>query len=334
MAYMYKIMFFNMMLIGTLITISSYSWFSMWLGLEMNLLAIIPLMIKKNSYSKEAVMKYFFAQAIASSLIFFVVITSDSFFDFDSLNIKGQIIMNSALLLKMGAAPFHFWFPEVISGLSWPNVFVMSTWQKIAPMIMLNNLTDSPLFLSLTIISSSIVSGMQGLNQTSLRKIMAYSSINHTGWMISSIMTSMDTWIIYMLIYSFILFNMMSFFNKFNVFWMQQLNFIYSNKKNTKLVIFLNFMSLGGLPPFIGFFPKWLVILMMLKNSFYFTCLMLIISTLITLFFYIRMTFFSTTNKTMENLNFIFKHLSWPVIFFNIFLLLSLILYIIYYSIF
>nr|YP_009528682.1 NADH dehydrogenase subunit 2 [Cyrtotrachelus buqueti]AXU05695.1 NADH dehydrogenase subunit 2 [Cyrtotrachelus buqueti] len=334
MTNLYKMIFFNLMILGTLITISSYSWLAMWLGMEINLLAIIPLMIKKETYSKEATMKYFFVQVFTSTLVFFTIISSGPFLEFDTSITKNQIILVTALLTKMGAAPFHYWFPEVIKGLTWPNIFLMSTWQKIAPMIMLNFLTNSTLFMSFAIISSSIVSGIQGLNQTSVRKIIAYSSINHTGWMISSILTSTDTWIAYMMVYSFILSTMTYFFNMFNVSWMQQLNFMYTDKKNTKLILFMNFLSLGGLPPFIGFFPKWLVIMMMLKNGFFSTCFMLIISTLITLFFYVRLTFSSFSNKTMENVIFVIKHLSYPVILFNIFFLLSLILYMIYYSLF
>nr|ALN11752.1 NADH dehydrogenase subunit 2 [Rhynchophorus ferrugineus] len=331
---LYKIMFFNLTLLGTFITISSISWYTMWLGLEINLLAVIPLLIKENNYSKEAAMKYFLAQAFASSLIIFAVVTSDSFFELNLSSLKNQIILNSALLMKMGAAPFHFWFPEVVSGLSWPSIFLLSTWQKIAPMIMISFLTNSPILMTFAIISSSVISGVQGLNQTSTRKIMAYSSINHTGWLISTFLSSLDIWIIYMLIYSFILLSTVYFFNKFNIFWMQQLNFIYSDKKNTKLIIFLNFLSLGGLPPFMGFFPKWLAIMMMLKSNFFFTCIILIISTLLTLFFYVRLTFFSMTNKTMENILIIIKHMSYPAILLNLFLLLSLVMYMIFYSIF
>lgn len=188
--------------------------------------------------------------------------------------------------------------------------------------------------MSFAIISSSIVRGIQGLNQTRVRKIIAYSSINHTGWIISSILTSTDTWIAYIIVYSFILSTITYFFNIFNVSWIQQLNFIYTDKKNTKLILFINFLSLGGLPPFIGFFPKWLVIIMILKNGFFSTCFILIIRTLITLFFYVRLTFSSFRNKTIENVIFVIKHLRYPVILFNIFFLLRLILYIIYYSLF
>nr|YP_009185957.1 NADH dehydrogenase subunit 2 [Sciodrepoides watsoni]ALO70910.1 NADH deshydrogenase subunit 2 [Sciodrepoides watsoni] len=290
-------LFFSTLLIGTLITISSYSWMGMWMGLEINLLSIIPLMNNKfNLFSSETSVKYFIVQALASTtLMFSIIFMSMNFSPWNSfMNLNLLMIFNSSLLMKMGAAPFHFWFPEVIEGLNWFNSFILLTWQKIAPMMLI--ITNSTLFMTIIIITSTMISGIMGMNQTSIRKILAYSSINHISWMIATLMFFKTLWLIYFTIYSIISMNLILIFNKFNIFYFKQIfNFIKSPLM--KLFFTLNFFSLGGLPPFLGFFPKWLTIQFMINNNLMITAFFMILMTLLTLFFYIRITFTALTFK-------------------------------------
>nr|ALO77283.1 NADH deshydrogenase subunit 2 [Scraptia sp. SCR02] len=293
---MYKLIFFNMMILGTLISISSYSWLAMWMGLEINMLSIIPLFSStKNMYSSESAMKYFITQAMASMILLFSVImmmTSEEFIN-PVMNSNLLLILNSALLTKVGAAPFHYWFPEVMEGLNWINCMILLTWQKIAPMILvMNNLLNKE-FLFMIIITSLIISTIMSFNQISLRKIMAYSSINHIGWMISSILISKSIWFIYFSIYTFISINLIYIFNKFNCYYLTQLLSLINQNKILKINFMMNFLSLGGIPPFIGFFPKWLNINWLILNNNYTLTFMLIMFTLIMLYIYIRMTFTS-----------------------------------------
>nr|QGA74002.1 NADH dehydrogenase subunit 2 [Phratora sp. N57] len=300
----YKILFFTTMMLGTLIAVASYSWLSMWIGLEINLLSIIPLLkSQKSLFPTEAILKYFITQALASTILMFSIIVNMNLESLLSFSAPwSMIIMNSALLTKMGAAPFHTWFPEVMEGLNWSNSILMLTWQKIAPMILFSYNLQMTSFISFVIVSSTIVSGILGLNQISLRKIMAYSSINHIGWMIASMLSMKMTWVSYFLIYSAISLNIIIFFMYFNVFTMKQLFMCLSMDKFTKLLFSLNFLSLGGLPPFLGFFPKWLVISKLVENNFISISVILIIFTLITLFFYLRLMFPSLTLASSESI--------------------------------
>nr|YP_010876291.1 NADH dehydrogenase subunit 2 [Bruchus pisorum]WHE17342.1 NADH dehydrogenase subunit 2 [Bruchus pisorum] len=290
----YKILFMNTLIMGTLITISYYSWFSMWMGLEINLLSILPLMTNpKNLYPSEAAMKYFITQALASLILLFTIIMSMNFKGFIPQNSSNMLmlILNSSLFLKMGAAPFHAWFPEVMEGLNWINCFIMLSWQKIAPMVILMYNLNMTLFLSWIIVISSIIGGIMGLNQISLRKILAYSSINHIAWMLSSMINLKIIWFLYFIIYTIITLNLVVIFWYFNIFYVNQLFMIFNSNKLFEFLFAMNFLSLGGLPPFLGFFPKWLVVNNLINNQFYSLALILIVSTLITLYFYVRMTF-------------------------------------------
>lgn len=209
------------------------------------------------------------------------------------INSNLLFILNSALLTKIGAAPFHYWFPEVIEGLNWVNCLILLTWQKIAPIILLINNALNEKFIIFIISFCLIISALSGFNQIRIRKIIAYSSINHIGWMLSSIIISKSIWRIYFLIYTFISINLIFIFQKFNCFYLTQIIYLINQNKILKINFFLNFLSLGGIPPFIGFFPKWLNINWLISSNNFFLPLILIILTLIILFIYLRTIFSS-----------------------------------------
>nr|AXS65300.1 NADH dehydrogenase subunit 2 [Eurysternus sp. KM-2017] len=283
-------LFTTSLMLGTLISISSYSWMGMWLGLEINLFSIIPLISStENQLASEAALKYFITQALASTVILFSIIMLSFNMMYNlNMNFYLMILMNTALFTKMGAAPFHFWFPEIMEGLNWTNTFIMLTWQKIAPMILIMYTNMTIMYTSFIIIISSLISGIMGINQTSLRKILAYSSINHIAWMLASSLLIEMIWIYYFIIYSMINLNIIIIFKKFNLYYLKQLIISLNNKPMIKFFFLMNFMSLGGLPPFMGFFPKWLTIQTLIQFNYYTITFMMIIATLITLYFYMR----------------------------------------------
>nr|YP_009333632.1 NADH dehydrogenase subunit 2 [Monema flavescens]AOV94101.1 NADH dehydrogenase subunit 2 [Monema flavescens]ATO90154.1 NADH dehydrogenase subunit 2 [Monema flavescens] len=286
-----KMFFLFILFFSTLISISANSWFGCWIGLEINLLSFIPLISNsKNLISNEASLKYFLTQSIASINFLFMILLKLMLFNLLSDYIF-SIMINSPLLMKMGSAPFHFWFPNIVEGMSWINNFILMTWQKISPMILLSYYFNSN-FLILILILNSIIGAIGGLNQTSLRKIMAFSSINNLSWMISSLLISENLWIFYFMFYSFLISIMCFLFNNLNMFFINQLYLLNINSM-IKFSFLINFLSLGGLPPFIGFFPKWIIINFLMINKMQIIAFILIMMSLIMLFFYIRISFSS-----------------------------------------
>nr|WMQ77923.1 NADH dehydrogenase subunit 2 [Mesastrape fulguraria] len=287
-----KMFFIFILFFSTMISISSNSWFGCWIGLEINLMSFIPLISKSNNLmASEAALKYFLTQSIASiNFLFYIIMNMIMFKNFEFNNII-SLMINSSMLMKMGAAPFHFWFPNIVEGLSWFNNFILMTWQKITPMILLSYYFNKNLLI-FSIFLNIMIGAISGLNQTSLRKIMAFSSINNLGWMISSIMISENLWFFYLLMYSFLISIMCFFFYMMNSYFINQL-FIINMKPMIKINLLINFMSLGGLPPFIGFFPKWIIINFLMMNNFYFMTFIFIMMSLIMLFFYIRIIYSS-----------------------------------------
>nr|AII02442.1 NADH dehydrogenase subunit 2 [Stigmella roborella] len=285
-----KLFFLMILFFSTLIAISANSWLGCWIGLEINLLSFIPLISNSNNLmSSEAALKYFITQAIASSNLLMLILMNFLFFNFMFTNKILMIMINSSLLMKMGAAPFHFWFPNILEGLSWMNCFILMTWQKITPMILLSYYYCNN-FLFLIIFLTSMIGAIGGLNQKSLRKLMAFSSINHMGWMIAALMMSENLWNFYFIIYSLLTMIMCYMFFMFNSFYLNQIFYI-NYKKSIKFFIFLNLLSLGGLPPFMGFLSKWIILNNLIDNKLIMISFILIMSSLITLYMYIRITY-------------------------------------------
>nr|YP_010326137.1 NADH dehydrogenase subunit 2 [Tiracola plagiata]UNP49264.1 NADH dehydrogenase subunit 2 [Tiracola plagiata] len=285
-----KMFFFFVLFFSTLISISSNSWFGCWIGLEINLLSFIPLISNStNLLATEASLKYFLTQSIASiNFLFSILIKMILLKNFEMDNFI-SIMMNSAMLMKMGSAPFHFWFPNIVEGLSWLNNFILMTWQKITPMIILSYYMNNT-FILIIIMMNIVIGALGGLNQTSLRKLMTFSSINNLGWMISAIMISETLWFFYLMLYSFMISIMCFLFYILNMYFINQL-FINNMNFFIKINLLINFLSLGGLPPFIGFFPKWIIINFLINNNLYLMTFIFIMMSLIMLFFYIRISY-------------------------------------------
>nr|QTC08162.1 NADH dehydrogenase subunit 2 [Parachauliodes japonicus] len=287
-----KMIFLTCLILGTMMALSSNSWLGAWMGLEINLLSFIPLMSNlKNILSNESALKYFLVQALASSILLFSVILSFKNLSYLMLNTEffNQLMINSALLLKMGAAPFHFWFPSVMENLNWLNCLILMSWQKLAPLMLISYCLNSSYMYMITL-ASLIVGAIGGFNQLNLRSLMAYSSISHLGWILISMVYSETLWVTYYLLYVTLSSIMVLFFMNYSLFHMNQ---IYAMNFNPfiKFMMLTNMLSLGGLPPFLGFMPKLLVINLLASFKMFFMIFMMVMLTLITLFYYIRITY-------------------------------------------
>nr|ADT82001.1 NADH dehydrogenase subunit 2 [Hylobates agilis] len=283
---------------GTLITASSSHWFLAWVGLEMNMLAFIPVLTKKmNPRSTEAAIKYFLVQATASMILMMAILSNNLLSgQWTMANITNQYsstMMLTALAMKLGMAPFHFWVPEVTQGTTLTSGLLLLTWQKLAPisiMYQIFPMVNVNILLTFSILSV-MVGSWGGLNQTQLRKILAYSSITHMGWMMAVLPYNPNITIFNLIIYivltttAFLALNLNS----------STTTLLLSRSWN-KLTWLLplipsTLLSLGGLPPLTGFLPKWLVIEELTKNGTLIIPTTMAIITLINLYFYMRLIY-------------------------------------------
>nr|UKS08551.1 NADH dehydrogenase subunit 2 [Grapsus albolineatus] len=293
-------LFFFSLVLGPIISISSTSWFGAWIGLELNALSFIPLIaMKMNPYYSESALKYFLIQALGSALLIMSSFILISTFEMAS------IFLFLALLLKLGAAPFHFWFPQVMEGLAWPQAFLLMTLQKLAPMILLSYLITSNLVTKMTIMAAmltAVIGALGGLNNMHLRKIIAFSSINHMSWMLMALSVGDSFWLFYFLVYAIIVLSATTTFSSLQTFTLSDLVQSERSSVFNSTLISMNFLSLGGLPPLTGFIPKWLTIQIMADLNLFIPLFFLLVSALITLYFYLRIiiSFLIVLNPSMS----------------------------------
>nr|WNM82835.1 NADH dehydrogenase subunit 2 [Telatrygon biasa] len=286
------------LMLGTTMTFIASHWLLIWVGLEINTMAIIPLMIHQHHpRATEATTKYFITQATASALLLFAGTTNawstGQWNITEIINPISATLISIALALKIGLAPLHFWLPEVIQGLNLLTGLVLSTWQKLAPfaiLLQLYPLLNPTLLMTLGILSI-FIGGWGGLNQTQLRKILAYSSIAHIGWMIIILHYSPNLTLLNLIIYIIMTSSMFLLFNLNNT---TKINSIaISSTKSHLLIIMtmLTLLSLGGLPPLTGFMPKWLILQEMTKQNLFIMAIIMALAALLSLFFYLRLCY-------------------------------------------
>nr|QXU60617.1 NADH dehydrogenase subunit 2 [Dendronereis chipolini] len=288
------------MILGSIMALSSSNWVYVWMGLELNLLSFIPVMSSSSNLQEtESAVKYFIVQTIGSGILMvtaMMVLNSSMF----SLNQSVYTsIMCLSIMLKLGAAPTHWWLPHVMSGMSWMNCMILATWQKLAPiMLAMSSITClNPITVVLFSTMSAIVGGMGGMNQTQLRTILAYSSIGHLGWMLMATISSLSISILYFSVYCAINISIMFLMNKTSQL-KSVMNFSIMNMPNSSFMS-LSFllMSLGGLPPLLGFAPKWMVFMTTMDSLLLIPMLVLIVGSLMNLFYYLSMVFNFTLSQ-------------------------------------
>nr|ASH96845.1 NADH dehydrogenase subunit 2 [Macrhybopsis hyostoma] len=287
--------------LGTTLTFASSHWLLAWMGLEINTLAIVPLMAQHHHpRAVEATTKYFLTQATAAAVILFASTTNawitGEWNMTNMSNPAATTMILAALALKIGLAPMHFWMPEVLQGLDLLTGLILSTWQKLAPLTLIIQTAQAfdPLLLTTLGLMSTLIGGWRGLNQTQLRKVLAYSSIAHMGWMI--IVLQYAPQLTLLALFMYVLMTSAAFLT---------LKLLSTTKVNTLATIWsknpvltttaaLILLSLGGLPPLTGFMPKWFILQELAKQDLPLTATVMALAALISLYFYLRLCYTMT----------------------------------------
>nr|YP_010425920.1 NADH dehydrogenase subunit 2 [Microdous chalmersi]USL47877.1 NADH dehydrogenase subunit 2 [Microdous chalmersi] len=294
--------------LGTTITFASSHWLLAWMGLEINTLAILPLMAQHHHpRAIEATTKYFLTQATAAATLLFASITSawlNGQWDIQQITHPIPVTMITfALALKIGLAPMHTWLPEVLQGLNLTTGLILSTWQKLAPFALLIQL---PAYNHSTItalaLMSTLVGGWGGLNQTQLRKILAYSSIAHLGWMMLILQFAPSLSLLALATYITMTLSAFLMFKMNNATTINKLATSWSKAPAMTAMAPLILLSLGGLPPLTGFAPKWLILQELTKQDIALTATFAALTALLSLYFYLRLSYAMTLTMSPNNL--------------------------------
>nr|AUJ21797.1 NADH dehydrogenase subunit 2 [Bathygobius cocosensis] len=293
--------------LGTTITFASSHWLIAWMGLEINTLAILPLMTQgHHPRAVEATTKYFLTQATAAATLLFASVTNAWLTGQWGLGMTmhplPMTMILLALAMKLGLAPLHTWLPEVLQGLDLTTGLILSTWQKLAPFYLLiqTPFQDQRLLIVLAL-ASTLVGGWGGLNQTQLRKILAYSSIAHLGWMLLILQYSPSLTIMALVTYLIMTSTAFLALKTNRATTINTLATTWAKAPALTAALPLALLSLGGLPPLTGFMPKWLILQELTKQALPLTATLAALTALLSLYFYLRLSYAMTLTMAPNN---------------------------------
>nr|YP_010000938.1 NADH dehydrogenase subunit 2 [Atrichornis clamosus]QOD96863.1 NADH dehydrogenase subunit 2 [Atrichornis clamosus] len=296
-----KLVFMISILLGTTITITSNHWVMAWTGLEINTLAVLPLIAKSHHpRAIEAATKYFLVQATASTLILFSSMTNAWFtgqWDISQMTHPTScLILTAAIATKLGLAPFHFWFPEVLQGSSLMTGLLLSTVMKFPPITLFFMTSSSlnPTALTIMAILSAAIGGWAGINQTQIRKILAFSSISHLGWMSIILVYNPKLTLLGFYLYAMMTTTVFLILNTIKTLKLSTLLTSWAKIPALNGALMLVLLSLAGLPPLTGFLPKWLIIQELTKQGMAPAAVIMSLLSLLGLFFYLRLAYCAT----------------------------------------
>nr|AXT99326.1 NADH dehydrogenase subunit II [Thamnophilus atrinucha] len=296
-----KFLSMTSLLLGSTITITSNHWIMAWTGLEINTLAVLPL-ISKSHHPRaiEAATKYFLVQAAASALLLFSSMTNAWYtgqWDITQLTHPTScLLLTTAISIKLGLVPFHFWFPEVLQGTSLTTGLLLSTALKFPPitLLLLTSSSLNPTLLTMMAIASTALGGWAGLNQTQTRKILAFSSISHLGWMTIILVYNPKLTLITFYLYCLMTIPIFLTLDTIKTLKLTTMSTAWTKIPSLTATLMLMLLSLAGLPPLTGFLPKWLIIQELTKQEMTPTATIIALMSLLGLFFYLRLAYCAT----------------------------------------
>lgn len=296
-----------LLVLGAILLISSVNWISIYLAIELQTLVLfIQVALKKNSpYSVEAGLKYFILSALSSSLFLFG--TAVLYSNTGEINIQGinsilindvgKILITISLLFKFTAAPFHMWAPDVYQGAPTIITGLLATVPKISIFSILLQITPIINIILLSAIISIIWGAIGALNQSNIKRLIAYSGINHMGFILLGIgintFESIQASFIYIIIYlitticSFAV--ILSLNLKKNL--IIEISGLGKHDPIKGITLSLIFLSIAGVPPLAGFLAKLFILLSAIINTYYLISVLAIISSVIAAVYYIRLVY-------------------------------------------
>jgi len=287
--------FYFLLLVSIIISIRFNSRFIIWLRLEINMLRFLPIISSGLNIELENSVKYFLIQRWAS-IIFLISYFFCSYF-INSI----RILLILSIFIKLGISPFHTWFISILKTCSLYILMLLSSLQKIIPLIILNNVFFFFRIFYFCIIITIIFLVIILSSVININKLLALSSLGNILWLISSNLLSLKLMILFLTIYVFLLMGIYLFYNSFyyNLFiQINRINFF------DKIIIVLLFISLGGIPPLLGFLRKFLIlkIIFIYENLILF--LIIIFSSLVLLYHYMSRIYFFITFMPSLKTNF------------------------------
>ena len=317
-------------LLGLMLLISSNHFITFYLAIELQSLSfyILTSTQKKSILSIEAGLKYFILGSIASSFILFgasiiyaitgslnfhnifLILSNINFLENITILISlsyGLIFILIGIFFKLGAAPFHFWLPDVYEGAPNNITSFFAIVPKIAFIGILIRLffdifADISYFFEIFfyIISflSMLLGSVSALQQNKIKRVLAYSSISHIGFIIigftSNMLTNISFILLYIIIYIITSINLWTSYLAVNINhkpikYLTDLANIHNSNKLIAVILTLNIFSLAGIPPLAGFFSKLFIFYSAIQNNYFSLVFFGVFISILSSFYYLKM---------------------------------------------
>lgn len=254
-----------------------------WLRIELNIIRVIPLLAgNQRGYRSEVVLKYFLVQAWGSIILIWSLVVRASLG-----GLYFQVILRLALFLKLGVVPFHLWFLRVIKVLDWNLFVLLSTLQKVLPIVIV-----SIFRVSRVLKAGVILCRLRAFRVASLKYLkltIAVSSVFSLAWLLAGALGDSCLWLVYLGVYTLGLLTLL-----------RTLGGVREGHTNlrvkfsslvSKIIIFFSFIILAGLPPFIGFIGKMLLFAYLIELKEWALVVSLLFGAVWIIYVYVRVRF-------------------------------------------
>ncbi len=267
---------------------------TLYIGLELQSLAayVLASFMRRDTRSAEAGLKYFVLGALASGILLYGIslvygFTGTTQFDGVAAALAGQlstgelfglVFVFAGIAFKISAVPFHMWTPDVYEGAPTPVTAFFASAPKVAAMALMVRVAVEAMgpatdawrqIVIFSALASTILGGVAAINQTNIKRLLAYSSINNVGFAlfglaagtpdgVAATMTYMAVYIA-MTVGSFLCVLQMRAPDGQPIETIASLSGLSRTRPGLALALATFMFSLAGIPPLFGFWPKFLV---------------------------------------------------------------------------
>tara|TARA_B100000900_G_scaffold163004_1_gene138394 strand:- start:83 stop:1501 length:1419 start_codon:yes stop_codon:yes gene_type:complete len=307
--------------LGMIIMISSHDLIVFYLGLELQSLALYVLASfnRDDVLSTESGLKYFVLSALSSGLLLYGCSLiygftgSTNFYDIAVNTYQvpygltfGIVFILVGLAFKISAVPFHMWAPDVYQGSPTSVTLFFALVPKIAATCVfirflyvpfINMLDQWQMILIFISIASMIFGAVAAIGQKNLKRLVAYSSIGHMGYLLAGIAVGTEagaqssiTYITIYIIMNLALFCCVLMLKRNDKYYenIDDLSGLSKNHPILSLSLLIILFSLAGIPPLAGFFAKFYIFMAVIEQSMFFLAIVGLLSTVVAAFYYLR----------------------------------------------
>jgi NADH-quinone oxidoreductase subunit N len=318
--------------LGMMIMAGGIDLITSFIGLETMAVSfyILAGFIKPNPRSNEAAVKYFLLGTFSLGILLYgmsllyglsgttnlrVMATAFSGQEQDPLLVLAVILVIAGLGFKIAAVPFHMWAPDVYEGAPTPITAFLSVGSKAASFAMLLRIclegipsmsADWRLLFEALAIVTMTVGNVAALTQTNLKRMLAYSSIAHAGYLLMGLVAGTPRGIAAMLIYLFV-YAFMQLGAFAVIVMMRRKDMVGDELKDfsglhfrhpfAAFAMLLFMLSLGGIPPTAGFMGKFWLFGAAIEAGYVWLAVIGVLNSAVSLYYYIRVVVFMYLKK-------------------------------------